>query len=247
MFLLLFFHVDWLVMHSMLMDWMSRLSDMVLLIHCYMLLYLLPVLLRMLPLCLPVLSSLAMQPDLLLSFLIQMQSLFRKDLLLSMFLLLFLHMLLVLLRMLMDWMCRLSGMVLLIHCYMLLYLLPVLLRMLLLCLPVLSSLAMQPDLLLSFLIQMQSLFRKDQLLSMSLLLFHHIHWLAMHSMLMDWMCRLSDMVLLIHCYMLLYLLPVLLRMLPLCLPVLSSLAMQPDLLLSFLIQMQSRLEERRVG
>src|SRR5258707_2650058 len=147
MFLLLFHHINWLAMHSMLMDWMCHLSDMALLIHCYMLLYLLPVLLRMLLLCLPVLSSLAMQPDLLLSFLIQMQSLFRKDQLLSMFLLLFRHMLLVLLRMLMDWICRLSDMALLIHCYMLLYLLPVLLRMLLLCLPVLSSLAMQPDLL----------------------------------------------------------------------------------------------------
>src|SRR5258706_2200917 len=160
-------------------------------------------------------------------------------LLLSMFLLLFRHMLLVLLRMLMDWMCLLSNMLFLSHWYMLLYLLPVSLRMLLLCLPVLSSLAMQPDLLLSFLIQMQSFFRMHLLLSMFLLLFRHIHWLAMHSMLMDWMCLLSSMVLLIHSDMFLYLLPASLRMLPLCLPVLSSLAMQPDLLLSFLIQMQS--------
>src|SRR5206468_3141910 len=176
---------------------------------------------------------LAMQPGLLLSFLIQMQSFFRMHLLLSMFLLLFHHIHLLLIHStLMDWMCRLSDMVLLIHWYMLLYLLPVLLRMLLLCLPVLSSLAMQPGLLLSFLIQMQSLFRMHLLLSMFLLLFHHM-LLVLLRMLMDWMCHLSDMALLIHWYMLLYLLPVSLRMLLLCLPVLSSLAMQPGLLLSF--------------
>src|SRR5260221_7080877 len=159
MFLLLFHHIHWLAMHSMLMDWMYHLSGMVLLIHCYMLLYLLLVLLRMLLLCLPVLSSMAMQWDLLLSFLIQMQSFFRKDLLLSMFLLLFRHMLLVLLRMLMDWMCRLSGMVLLIHCYMLLYLLDGMLVVLLMSLDLLASRTIKKKLLLSFLIHMQSLFR----------------------------------------------------------------------------------------
>src|SRR5947207_8984580 len=201
---LLLFLIMLLVLLRMLMDWMCRLSDMVLLIHWYMLLYLLPVLLRMLLLCLPALSSLAMQPGLLLSFLIQMQSLFRMHLLLSMFLLLFRHIhWLAMHSTLMDWMCRLSDMVLLIHCYMLLYLLPVLLRMLLLCSPVLSSLAMQPGLLLSFLIQIQSFFRMHLLLSMSLLLFLHM-LLVLLRKLMDWMCRLSDMVLLIHCYMLLY-------------------------------------------